>query len=172
MSERFKKFQALDSRGLKSSRSWTDRARFFFAYARRGDGKKSGFTLIEVLLAMAILGICVTGLLVSVSNCLAVARRAKLYDDARNLIARVELERPLLLEKEFKEGVEEGGFDGGPDGFKWRREIEVVEMGDDIEAEFNKSKLFKITTRVSWEYRDKTAFEEVTTYLYRPDAEE
>lgn len=133
---------------------------------------RNGFTLIEVLIAMAILGICVTGLLVSVSQCLTVARRAKLYDTARNLIARVELERPLLLEDEFAEGVEEGDFEGGPSEYTWQRTIEAVEMGDEIEAMFEEPKLFKITTRISWEYRSHEAFEEVVTYLYRPDAGE
>jgi len=159
--------QALEDVETGLSKDWTIQAA-----PKKGSAKvsRSGFTLIEVLLAIAILGLCATGLLVSVSRCLAVASKARLYDTARNLIARVELEQPLLLEEEIEEGTEEGDFEGGPEGYRWRREIELAQAGMDSGGLFEEQEdLFKITTRVIWEQRGQEAFEEVVTYLYRPD---
>lgn len=154
---RTEEFRGLDNRGRKYSKPWK-----FGIHA-------DGFTLVEVLLAMAILGLCMTGLLVAVSQSLSIARKAQLYDTARNLIARVELEQPLLLEEEIEEGVEDGDFEGGPDGYRWQRTIEYVETGSEETGIFSEEQdLFKVTTRVIWERRGREEFEEVATYLYRP----
>jgi prepilin-type N-terminal cleavage/methylation domain-containing protein len=155
-----RKFQSLDNRARASSKPWNF-------------GAPSGFTLVEVLLAMAILGICVTGLLVAVSQSLTVARKARLYDTARNLIARVELEQPLLLIEEFEEGEEEGDFEGGPEGYRWRRTIELPEIAPAAGGLFEEEQdLYKVSTRVSWERRGREEFEEVVSYFYHPEADE
>jgi len=151
------KYQALDNFGWKSSKHWNLCA------------CSAGFTLVEVLLAMAILGLCMTGLLTAVSQSLSIARKARIYDTARNLIARVELEQPLLLEEEIEEGTEDGDFEGGPEGYRWQRTIELAETGSEETGLFSEEQeLFKVTTRVIWERRGRDEFEEVTTYLYRP----
>lgn len=122
---------------------------------------------------MAILGICMTGLLAAVSQSLSVARRVRIYDTARNLIARVELEQPLLLEEEIEEGSEEGDFDGNPQGYRWQRIIEAVETGSASAGLFDQQEdLFQVTTRVTWEQRGREQFEEVVTYIYLPDQQE
>ncbi len=124
---------------------------------------KSGMTLIEVMLAMIILSTALVALLSAASQCLAVARKAKLYDTARMLMGRVELENPLLLKEKIEEEEEEPtAFEDGSEGFTWSRKVEKV--GSDEEHEG----LFKVTTRIQWSERGVDTYEEVATYWYSP----
>ena len=123
---------------------------------------KSGLTLIEVMLALTILGLGVLTLVSAASKCLGVARQAKNFETARHLLGVVEVENPLQLEEEIEEGSDGGTFDNGPDGFTWSRDITIV--GDEEE-----DGLFEVKTRVYWSDRGKQTYEEVITYLYAPD---
>lgn len=153
-----KKFQGLERFSPLSSKPWKSSA-----------AGRRGFTLIEVLLAMLILGLSVTALLAAVSQALGVARRARIYDQARGLIERVELENPLALEEDLFEGTTSGSFGGGPDGYSWERTVELVDTGGVNTIFDDPVGLFKITTRVIWGQRGRDGFEEVATYIYRPD---
>lgn len=126
----------------------------------------NGFTLIEVMLSMAILGIGLTVLIASASRCLAVVKAARLYEDARHLIARVEIEHPFNPE-DVEPGVEQGHFSGDYSAYRWRREIELVETGEDPE----KDGLHMISIRILWTEKSKQAYEEVVTYLHVPPDE-
>ncbi len=143
---------------MKSSKAWNLAAE-----------RRRAFTLIEVLLAMLILGLSVTALLAAVSQALGVARRARIYDQARGLIERVDLENPLALEEDLFEGTTGGSFSGGPDGYSWQRTIELVDTGGANTIFDDPVGLFKVTTRVIWGQRGRDGFEEVVTYTYRPD---
>ncbi|MDD2236646.1 MAG: prepilin-type N-terminal cleavage/methylation domain-containing protein, partial [Kiritimatiellae bacterium] len=69
--------------------------------ARRG---KLGLTLIEVLMALAIMGIGLAGLVAAASRCLAVARKAKNYENTRRLLGEAEMKwQEYLLEREEDE---------------------------------------------------------------------
>lgn len=120
----------------------------------------AALTLIEVMLAITILGIGLTVLIATTSRCLGVVRKAKNFETARHLLARVELEHPLQLEEKIEAGSEDGRFTG-EDGFQWTREIEVV--GEEEDG------LFSVRTRVSWSEVGRQSSEEVMTYLYRPE---
>lgn len=122
--------------------------------------RKAGLTLIEVMLAIVILGVGACVLLVATSRCMAVATKARHYSTAQRLIARVNTEKPLTR-GELEDGIESGSFD---DGYNWEREITQSEEED-------REGLFTVRTRVSWSDHGRNAFEESTTYLYIPPEE-
>ncbi len=125
--------------------------------------KQAGFTLIEVMMAMAILGIGLVVMVESASRALAVIKAARAYEDARHLIERVQVEEPIDPEQ-IEEGSDGGSFEGRYGDYTWSREI--TRVGEEEEDYF-----FKIRTRVSWSDRGQRSHEEVETYLYAPEAE-
>jgi len=125
---------------------------------------KAGLTLIEVMLAMAILSLGLVVVVEGVGRCLAIARAARLYNQAHALLPRVELMNPLL-NVELQPGVERGSFDGTFSDFSWEREISMIGEEED-------DRLFEVRTRVSWSARGKKAYEEVVEYRYSPLDEE
>lgn len=120
---------------------------------------RSGLTLVEVLIATAILAAGLTALISATGRCLAVARKAKELELARRLIGQVDLEIPPNFE-EIEEGVESGRFGGDFKDYSWEREIVAFEE-EEIE-------MFTVTTRVLWSAQGRDAHEEVTTYIYGP----
>jgi prepilin-type N-terminal cleavage/methylation domain-containing protein len=129
-----------------------------------GGLRRAGLTLIEVMLALAILGLGLSALIATVSRCIGVVRQAKNFQTARHLLARAELENPLQLEEEIEEGSEEGGFEGGPYDYRWSRTVERLGREEDG--------LFTVTLRVSWSDRGHSAFEEIVTCVYAPEVKE
>ncbi|GEM_PF-798099 len=122
---------------------------------------KSGLTLIEVLLAMVILGIGAGTLMLATARCLAVIAKARHYSTAQRLILQVGAENPLTR-SELDAGADSGSFDNG---YKWEREITEPE---DEEREG----LYTVRTRVSWSARGRESFEEIVTWHYIPPEEE
>lgn len=119
--------------------------------------RKAGMTLVEVMLAIVILGISAGTLMVATARCMAVATKAKHYSNAHRLILRVGAENPLSR-GEIDTGSDSGSFD---DGYTWEREITESEEED-------REGLYSIRTRVSWSARGNQSFEESMTYLYVP----
>ena len=120
-----------------------------------------GLSLIEVMLAVVILGIGAGTLMVATARCMSVVVKAHHYSEAHRLILSVNTKQPLSR-GEINEGVESGTFE---EGYRWEREILESENED-------REGLYTIRTRVSWSDRSKTAFEEVITYFYLPPEEE
>lgn len=121
-----------------------------------------GLTLIEVMLAIVILGIGAGVLMVATSRCMAVATKAKHYSRAHSLLLQVDAEHPLTR-GEVESDTESGRLD---DGYTWERETTESE-------EEGREGLFTVRTRISWSARGKTSFEEVSRYHYiRPSDEE
>lgn len=125
---------------------------------RRASGR-AGLTLIEVILATAILATGLVALIAATSRCLAVARRAKEYEVARRLLGQVEVEIPPDFEK-LEEGVERGEFQGEFQVYRWQREIEELE-DDELQ-------LFRVHTSVTWSSRGARTSEDVVTYIHGP----
>lgn len=122
---------------------------------------KRGLTLIEVMLAVAIMGIAGIALISAIGQGMAVVRGARLYSHAHTLLARVELEHPLFND-EIDVGVEQGRFDDRELGaFEWRRQIEAVGEEED--------RLFLVTTRISWTRSGRRGYEEIAFYRYAPE---
>ncbi len=128
---------------------------------RRCPPRRAGLTLIEVLLAVTILGIGIAGLVAAAAKALAVARQAKNYETAREAMARVELKYPLALVEKIKDANDSGSLDSPYQGFRWSREVEQVGLDEDY--------LFKVTTTISWADAGKNSSESITTYVYRPE---
>ena len=128
---------------------------------RASSRSREGLTLIEVMMALMILGIGLSVLISTASRCLAVVKQSRSYETARNLLGRVELEEPLQLKEKIEPGSEGGSFRDDYNGYRWSRDIEVVGNEDDG--------LFKVTSRVYWSDRGGESIDEVVTYLYFPE---
>ena len=125
--------------------------------------RRRGMTLVEVLMAVVILGVALGALVGAASRSLAVVRQARNYELARRMLGRVDVESPLRLKDEIQAETESGSFSGGPAGWSWTRTLE--DLGADDEQQEG---LFRMTTRVSWAQGEKRSAEEVTQMLYVP----
>ena len=85
--------------------------------------KNKGFTLIEVLVAVAILGVGLTVLIELFSGGLRLGRASEEYTKAVNC-ARIKMEE-IAVKPTIKEGSEEGEFD---ETFRWQVEVKKVEI--------------------------------------------
>jgi hypothetical protein len=120
-------------------------------------------TLIEVLLAITLLGLGLSSLLVGSTRCLAVVRQARNYETARRLLPRVEIESPLDPDDEgLKEQEDSGDFKPDEPGFRWERNVRQIGEKEDG--------LFEIVTRVTWADNGRASQETLTTWMYEPEA--
>jgi len=85
--------------------------------------KKQGFTLLEVLVAMAILGVGLIVIIELFSGGLRLGRTAEEYTRAVGY-ARMKLEE-ISLAKTLEEGIEEGEFDRE---YRWQVEVKKVDL--------------------------------------------
>jgi len=118
---------------------------------------RRGLTLIEVLLAVVILGIGSGVLLLATARCIAIISKSRHYNTAQRLILQVGAEHPLNR-GEIASGKQSGTFDD-EDGYRWEREINEPENE-------NRKGLYTVRTRVSWSDRGRDSFEEVITWFY------
>jgi len=123
--------------------------------------QKSGLSLIEVMIATAILGMGIAGIVAAGAKCLAVARQARNYQIAREAMARVELKNPIQLEEKIENASDSGSLDRPYENFDWRREVEPVGPEDDG--------LYRITTEIVWTDGSTKGRETIVTYLHRPN---
>ena len=130
--------------------------------------KKRGLTLIEVMLALTILGVGLSVLIATASKCLAVIRQSKNYENARHLLAIVEIDfhnKLLELEEDGElENLEDGSeaVDFPYEFSNYKGSWEVTTIGEEEDG------LKQISFRVTWSERGKESFEEVTMYRYVP----
>jgi len=129
----------------------------------RSHSLRSGLTLIEVLLALVILGTGLVALVIAAGRCISVARQAKNFEAARELLAVVEVEKPMWLEEQPEDVAANGSFDGDYAGFRWERAIQQEGFEDDG--------LWRVTTRVFWTENESPRHEEVVQLIYWPDGE-
>lgn len=123
---------------------------------------KAGMTLIEILMALAILAISAGILMTATSRCLNVVSTAKNYYEARRILETGELEYPLLVvqkknEKELKALNLNVGPIEYPRNFTYQRTSE---------RDANKTDFMVVKSRVSWSAKGRASFEEVTSYLF------
>lgn len=137
------------------------------ARAIRGRRRRAGLTLVEVLIAITILGVGIAVLVASTGRGLAVARKAKQFETARHLLAVVELEEPIEDLLELVDSEQSGEFEDPYHGYRWTRSAELVETETDRTMEIDdNSGLYMIKTRVYWTDRGLDVFEESVTAQY------
>lgn len=86
-------------------------------------GENQGFTLLEVLVAMAILGIGLVVIIELFSGGLRLGRTSEEYTKAVGY-ARMKLEE-ISMAKSLEEGIEEGEFDRE---YRWQVEVKKVDL--------------------------------------------
>jgi len=86
-------------------------------------GEQQGFTLLEVVVAMAILGIGLVIIIELFSGGLRLGRTSEEYTKAVGY-ARMKLEE-ISLTKSLEEGIQEGEFD--PE-YRWQLEVKKVDL--------------------------------------------
>ena len=113
-----------------------------------------GFTLLEILLAISILGVALTVIMQQFSAGLRIAHTSRTYTTA-TAYAKQKLEEFQLVEK-MEEGEEVGDFD---DGYTWKVSVlpyedymeEAVESGEDEELfEHLPLEMYRLESVVSW----------------------
>jgi general secretion pathway protein I len=113
-----------------------------------------GFTLLEILLAIAILGVAVTVIMQQFSAGLRIARTSQTHTTA-TIYAKQMLEEYLLAE-EMEEGEASGTFD---DGYSWNVSIQAYEDYKEEEGATEEEQeiyehlpleMFRIESVVSW----------------------
>jgi prepilin-type N-terminal cleavage/methylation domain-containing protein len=112
-----------------------------------GGRVRSGFTLIEVVVALAILGVGLMVIIELFSGGLRLGRASKEYTNAVNY-ARMKMEE-VRLKPPTVEGTEEGEFD---DLFRWQVDVKKVnilpvEKGTDFKPP---AELFLVKVNVIW----------------------
>lgn len=126
-------------------------------------GPKSGLSLVEVLMALVILGTGLVMIIASASRCVAVVRKVRSLETTRELFGRVELEKPIWIEEDIEDASGQGSFTGEYSQYRWRREVK--EVGDEEDG------LWLVTTTISWSDRGKDNSETVVTYVHWPKKE-
>jgi general secretion pathway protein I len=131
--------------------------------------RNQGFTLIEVVVALAIMGIGLTVIIELFSGGLRLARVSEEYSKAVNY-GRSKMEE-VMIQPALVEGIEEGEFD---DTYRWEVGIEKVEVlpvqeNRDFEPPVD---LFQIKIRVLWNSGSKTRSMTVESYKVHKIEEE
>ena len=121
----------------------------------------TGFTLIEVVVAMAILGVALTAILELFSGGLSLARTSAEYTKAINY-ARIKMEE-MAVKQTIEEGTQEGEFDHT---FRWQVETKKVdvlpiEKGVDFRPP---TELFQVKVNVLWKSGSKERSTRLETY--------
>jgi prepilin-type N-terminal cleavage/methylation domain-containing protein len=115
---------------------------------------KRGFTLVEVLLAAAILGASLVVLLTGASRCLAVMKSAQRYQQAQWTMGQGEVDHPMLTTNDVKSlVVDEVKYDNG---YTYSRSVEDDE---------DKDGLYVVRIVVTWSERENGPREEVVRYV-------
>lgn len=119
-----------------------------------------GFTLLEAVVALAILSIGIFVIIETTARCLAVIRVSRNYQTARAVLDRGQAEFPLRSTNTVEDNVvPETEYEGG---YTFQRELTAVD---------GEKKLYVVTTRVTWSETGQAAAEEVVSYLYFPNEE-
>ena len=122
---------------------------------------REGMTLVEVLLAAALLGLGLVALLSGLSSCLAVMRASREYQEAQWAMSLGMLAHPT---GEFAE-IEDLNVDSDStlvDGFVFSREVEEREVDDPLTDDG----LYIVRTRVSWGAGGEGELEELVSYIW------
>lgn len=108
--------------------------------------KASGFTLLEVMIAVAILAIALTSLFGSQSTSVALATETR-FNTQAPLLAQMQLTK-ILSEEEYIPG--EGDFGADFPGFQWVLTVEDAILGESEILQLLDGELQHLSLVVSW----------------------
>ena len=129
--------------------------------SRDGQCKKQAFTLIEVLIATMLLSVGLASMLGAASRCLQVMKRANLYQQTQWTLNRGEVDLPMRPTDEVEDWEVTG--ETYENGLVFSREVEPF-------SEDEEDGLFIVKSTVTWSKRGRESYEEVTRYMYVPEA--
>ncbi len=118
-------------------------------------------TLVEVLLATAMLGLGLVAVLSGLSSCLAVMRASREYQSAQWALSLGELTYPITEVEE----IEELNVDHDSslvEGYTFSRQVDTKEVVDEL----NDDGLYVVRTRISWGSGSEDQIEELTSYVW------
>ena len=122
-------------------------------------GPQPAFSLVEAVVALAILSIGIFVIIEATARCLAVIRVSRNYQTARAALDRYESAHPVSTNSVSDVFVQEEEW---PPGFRTQRDLEAVD---------GEKKLQIVKTRVTWSESGQASAEEVVSYLYFPNEE-
>lgn len=128
---------------------------------QRRASSRRGLTLLEVMIAVIIIGFGFVSLLSASARCLKVVKQAREFETARTLMERLKKEDPLQLDEVDGDEQQSGTFDEHRN-YRWERELTAVGEESD--------QLYLVKTRVVWEADERKKKEEVVEYLHLPTA--
>lgn len=123
--------------------------------------RKRGMTLIEVLMAIAILGLALVMMLTAISRSLAVLRVADRYHKAMWALSMGTAEYPDMLPPDG-EPEDLVVRDAEYDGIRFSRTVDDPDQ-DAPDAEL---RLIRLTTTLAWEGRGRDQFMRIPYYMY------
>jgi len=133
----------------------------------RGQG---GFTLVEVVVAMAILGISLVLVIELFSGGLRLGRTSEEYTVAAQL-AHQKIEE-IALYKQVEEGIEEGEFDST---YRWQVEVKKIDLlllANETDYK-PPAELYQIQVRIIWKSGSKERTTRIETFrAVKPETDE
>ena len=102
-------------------------------------GRRGGLTLVEVILATAILAVCVLGLMHGFTASFEIFRASAFIHEAANVLSRGEAAHPLHVETDPEEDLAVSADSGIMDGWTFERTVE---------EDADEDGLFVVRTRV------------------------
>lgn len=100
--------------------------------SRPADNGRSGMTLVEVLLAVFVLGVCLVGIMEGMTACMEVFRAAGVVRQASNVIARGDAEHPFFVKNDPVDDLEVSPDGSLLEGWTYERTVEEDEDEDGI----------------------------------------
>jgi len=121
---------------------------------------RSGFTLIEILLATIILSLGLMTLMASLGNCATMMTLAKQYQDAQYVFSLGELKYPIVETTDVENDLPVDPDSDLVEGYVFERTVDEKDLATNEEDDG----LYVVRTRVTWgEGADQT--EELVRYV-------
>lgn len=96
------------------------------------DRGRAGMTLVEVLLAVFVLGVCLVGIMEGMARCMDVFHAAGSVRQAENVIARGDAEHPFFVKNDPAEDLPVPADGSFLEGWTYEREVEEDDDEDGL----------------------------------------